>query len=222
MRKGGGGTLIFSNIRRPGPFLGLTFWYFVMTPKDIHKIFIPQKIFIFLKTLKGIEIQNFEPQNGASLRMNENIIVPPPSTLSSQIETGAGGVQTQITEKNSDKGVYCWFFCNYSRTSMARTLMAHSPGLARTIKWSLQVILCIIHPGWLELPLAKTIFHSPKPVPVIEVLLYIIFFYIQKGRNIYRGGGGGGGGGGVQLFIIIFFFFFWGGGGLGGYKSLFL
>ena len=76
MRKGGGGggTLIFSNIRRPGPFLGLTFWYFVMTPKDIHKIFIPQKIFIFLKTLKGIEIQNFEPQNGASLRMNENII----------------------------------------------------------------------------------------------------------------------------------------------------
>ena len=98
---GGGGTLIFSNIRRPGPFLGLAFWYFVMTPKDIHKIFIPQKIFIFLKTLKGIEIQNFEPQNGASLRMNENIIVPPPppSTLSSQIETGAGGVQTQITEK---------------------------------------------------------------------------------------------------------------------------
>ena len=79
--KGGGVTLIFSNIRRPGPFLGLPFWYFVMTPKDIHKIFIPQKIFIFLKTLKGIEIQNFEPQNGASLRMNENIIVPPPPPL---------------------------------------------------------------------------------------------------------------------------------------------
>ena len=70
-----------------------------MTPKDIHKIFIPQKLYIFLKTLKGIGIQNFEPQNGASPRMNENIIVPPPSTLSSQIETGAGGVQTQITEK---------------------------------------------------------------------------------------------------------------------------
>ena len=112
--RGGGGTLIFSNIRRPGPFLGLTFWGFVMTPKDIHKIFIPPKIFIFLKTLKGIEIQNFEPQNGASPRMNENIIVspPPPSTLSSQIETGAGGVQTQITEKNSDKGgfFFFWFF----------------------------------------------------------------------------------------------------------------
>ena len=155
---GGGGTLIFSNIRRPGPFLGFTFWYFVMTPKDIHKIFIPQKIFIFLKTLKGIEIQNFEPQNGASLRMNENIIVPPPpSTLSSQIETGAGGVQTQITEKNSDKGVYCWFFCNY-----------------------------------------------------------IIFFTVQKGRNIYRGWGGG------ATFYYYFFFFLGGGGGWVGYRSLFL
>ena len=161
--KGGGGTLIFSNIRRPGPFLGLTFWYFVMTPKDIHKIFIAQKIFIFLKTLKGIEIQNFEPQNGASLRMNENIIVPPPpppppSTLSSQIETGAGGVQTQITEKNSDKGVYCCFFCNY-----------------------------------------------------------IIFFTVQKGRNIYRGGGGGCN----FLLLFLLFFFFWGGGGWGGTNPYF-
>ena len=81
-----------------------------MTPKDIHKIFIPQKIFIFLKTLKGIEIQNFEPQNGASLRMNENIIVPPPSTLSSQIETGAGGVQTQITEKTLIRVFIVGFF----------------------------------------------------------------------------------------------------------------
>ena len=107
---GGGGTLIFSNIRRPGPFLGLTFRCFVMTPKDIHKIFIPQKIFIFLKTLKGIEIQNFEPQNGASPRMNENIKVPPPSTLSSQIETGAGGVQTQITEKSLIRVFFFLFF----------------------------------------------------------------------------------------------------------------
>ena len=109
--KGGGGTLIFSNIRRPGPFLGLTFWCFVMTPKDIHKIFIPQKLYIFLKTLKGIEIQNFEHQNGASPRMNENIIVPPPpSTLSSQIETGAGGVQTQITEKTLIRVFFVGFF----------------------------------------------------------------------------------------------------------------
>ena len=29
-----------------------------MTPKNIHKIFTPQKIFIFLKTPKNIEIQN--------------------------------------------------------------------------------------------------------------------------------------------------------------------
>ena len=82
-----------------------------MTPKDIHKIFIPQKLYIFLKTLKGIEIQNFEPQNGASPRMNENIIVPPPpSTLSSQIETGAGGVQTQITEKTLIRVFFVGFF----------------------------------------------------------------------------------------------------------------
>ena len=33
-----------------------------MTQKNIHKILIPQKLFIFLKTQKNIEIQNFEPQ----------------------------------------------------------------------------------------------------------------------------------------------------------------
>ena len=45
---------------------------------------------------------------------------------------------------------------------------------------------------------------------------YIIFFTVQKGRNIYRGGGGGG----VQLFIIIIIFFFFLGGGLGGVQIL--
>ena len=30
--------------------------------KNIHKIFIPQKLFILLKTPKNIEIQNFEPK----------------------------------------------------------------------------------------------------------------------------------------------------------------
>ena len=50
--------------------------------KNIHKIFIPQKMFIFLKTQKNIEIQNFEPKkNGPSLRMRENIRVPPPPLL---------------------------------------------------------------------------------------------------------------------------------------------
>ena len=108
--KGGGGTLIFSNIRRPGPFLGLTFWCFVMTPKDIHKIFIRQKLYIFLKTLKGIEIQNFEHQNGASPRMNENIIVPPPlHPLLADRNRGRGRPDSN-NRKNSDKGVFCWFF----------------------------------------------------------------------------------------------------------------
>ena len=45
---------------------------------------------------------------------------------------------------------------------------------------------------------------------------YIIFFTVQKGRNIYRGRGGGGGG--LQLFII--FFFGGGGGGVGGVQIL--
>ena len=57
---------------------------------------------------------------------------------------------------------------------MARTLMAHSPGLLELLLWSLQFILCIIHPGWLELTLARTIFHGSKPVWAIEVLLYIL------------------------------------------------
>ena len=107
---GGGGTLIFSNIRRPGPFLGLTFWCFVMTPKDIHKIFIPQKLYIFLKTLKGIEIQNFEPKNGASPRMNKNIIVTPPlHPLLADRNRGRGRPDSN-NRKNSDKGVFCWVF----------------------------------------------------------------------------------------------------------------
>ena len=110
---GGRGTLIFSYIRRPGPFLGLIFWCFVMTPKDIHKISIPQKIIIFLKTLKGIEIQNFEPQNGASPRMNENIIVPHPlHPLLADRNRGRGRPDSN-NRKNSDKGVFCCFFCNY-------------------------------------------------------------------------------------------------------------
>ena len=82
-----------------------------MTPKDIHKIFIPQKIFIFLKTLKGIEIQNFEPQNGASPRMNENIIVPPPLHPLLADRNRGRGVQTQITEKTLIRVffLFCFF-----------------------------------------------------------------------------------------------------------------
>ena len=52
-----------------------------MTQNNIHKIFIPQKIFIFLKTNKNIEIQKFDPppkKNDPILRMYEYIRVHPP------------------------------------------------------------------------------------------------------------------------------------------------
>ena len=49
-------------------------------PKNIHKIFIPQKIFIFLKEPKKLKfrILNKKKKNWLSLRMCENIRVPPP------------------------------------------------------------------------------------------------------------------------------------------------
>ena len=50
-----------------------------MTPKNIHEIFIPKRIFIFQKTPRNIEIQNFEPhKNSHGLRKYEIIRVPPP------------------------------------------------------------------------------------------------------------------------------------------------
>ena len=55
---------------------------------------------------------------------------------------------------------------------MAQTLIAHSHGLARTIIMVPTGILGIIHPRWVELPLARTNFHGPKPVRAIEILLY--------------------------------------------------
>ena len=66
--------------------------------------------------------------------MNENIIVPPPpSTLSSQIETGAGGVQTQITEKkNSDKGCFLLVFflqLYFLRFKMVETFIGGGGGV---------------------------------------------------------------------------------------------
>ena len=50
-----------------------------MNSKNIHKIFISKNIlnFIFLKTPKNIAIQIFEPKNDPSIRMYENIRVPP-------------------------------------------------------------------------------------------------------------------------------------------------
>ena len=81
--------------------------------------------------------------------MNENIIVPPPlHPLLADRNRGRGRPDSN-NRKKTDKGVYCWFFCNY-----------------------------------------------------------IIFFTVQKGRNIYRGGGG--------CNFLFIFFFFGGGGVLGG------
>ena len=61
-------------------------------PKKIStKSSYPKKIFIFLKTPKNIEIQNFEPKkNGPSLRICENIRVPPPWGQSMLQTNGCG------------------------------------------------------------------------------------------------------------------------------------
>ena len=179
--RGGGGTLIFSYIRRPGPFLGITFWCFVMNPKDIHKIFIPQKIFIFLKTLKGIEIQNFEPQNGASPRMNEKIIVPPPlHPLLADRNRGRGRPDSNNRKKTLIRVFFVgFFFCNYIflRFKMVETFIGGGGG------------------GQLF---------------IIIIIFFYFFFWGGGGwgdanpyfyRNLYNlwfFGGGGGGGGGVR------------------------
>ena len=53
----------------------ILFW----PPKDIHKIFIPPKIFSFLKTPHIYWNSKFwTPKNCQSLRMYKNIRVPPP------------------------------------------------------------------------------------------------------------------------------------------------
>ena len=59
-----------------------------MTPKNIHKIFIPKKKKIFfLKTPRNIEFQNFEPQKvtRASYVWKYQSTPPPP--------LGAGGLK---------------------------------------------------------------------------------------------------------------------------------
>ena len=190
MRKGGGGggTLIFSNICRPGPFLGLTFWYFVMTPKDIHKIFIPQKIFIFLKTLKGIEIQNFEPQNGASLRMNENIIVPPPlHPLLADRNRGRG----RPDSNNRKKTLIRVFIVGFFATILYFFTVQKGRNIYRGVGG-----------GWVQL--------------FIIIIIFFFFFFFLGGGGVQIlisietyitcdfSGGGGGGGGPDHLFLSGF------------------
>ena len=60
--------------------------------KNILKIFIPPKIFIFLKTPKNIEIQNFEPQKIARAYVCVKISEyppPPPWDLNSLLQQGS-------------------------------------------------------------------------------------------------------------------------------------
>ena len=70
----------------------------------------------------------------------------------------------------------------YSRTSMARTLMARLPWLFRTRSWVpwINFHSCrpgkIINPHCFELPLSRTNFHGPKGVRAIEVRLYLRFW----------------------------------------------
>ena len=49
---------------------------FVMTPKKIILISPYPKNYLFFWNAKTIDIQNFEPKNGPSLRLYENTIVP--------------------------------------------------------------------------------------------------------------------------------------------------
>ena len=53
--------------------------------KNIHKIFIPKKIFIFLKTPKNIEIQNLEPKKMDQAYVCMKISEYPPPPLGSQL-----------------------------------------------------------------------------------------------------------------------------------------
>ena len=53
---------------------------------------------------------------------------------------------------------------NCIRTSVARTLMAGQPCLTGTRSWVPTGHFIKTNPGWLELPLAGTYFHGPKPV----------------------------------------------------------
>ena len=51
-----------------------------MTQKNIHKRFIPKRIFIFLKTPKNTEIQNIDPKKLARAYVRMKISEYPPPT----------------------------------------------------------------------------------------------------------------------------------------------
>ena len=77
----------------------------------------------------------------------------------------------KTTETSSNQKIY---FYQYSKIQYLQLWWLIRLGWLGLSLWSLQVILCIIHSEWLELPLAWTIFHGLKTVRVIEVVMYVI------------------------------------------------
>ena len=78
-----------------------------MTPKKIHKILIPPKKFIFLKTPKNIEIQNFEPQKMDRAYVCVKILeYPPPLPLglvaALRIRIGRNNRKIKVKTKKED------------------------------------------------------------------------------------------------------------------------
>ena len=68
---------------------------------------------------------------------------------------------------------------------MVGTLVVHSPWTAIPIILVPTGVLCIIQPGWLELPLAKTIFHGPslfEPLKFYCITFDNVFELITKFR----------------------------------------
>ena len=71
-------TIILTLRKSPNMYSNDPLVQFCNDPKNIHNFFIPQNIFIFLKTPKNIEIQNFKPQKMVrAYLIYETIRVPP-------------------------------------------------------------------------------------------------------------------------------------------------
>ena len=120
-----------------------------MSPKNIHKIFIPPKIFIFLKTPKNTKIQNFEPKNGPSLRIR---VPPPPLGVSPQpyglwrlslirLYTSYNAVQIQY---NTDTLLFCFVVLSFFLYILQHPLLKFTCRLIKgvasvtCIQWAVQ------------------------------------------------------------------------------------
>ena len=164
-------------------------WCFVMTPTDIHKIFIPPKIFIFLKT-KGIEIQNFEPPNGP--RMNENIIVPPPPLHPHLADRNRGrGRPDSNNRKNSDKGVFfLLFFLQLYFFTVQKGRSIYRGGGGGGCNFLLFYLFIYLF----YLFIYFFFFFGGGGLGGVQILISIETYITCD----FSGGGGGGGGGGVR------------------------